>query len=195
MKKLLTTILIIILSVINVSSQVNTDKVIDNVTGSKSELYTKTKMFIVDKIDGDIIMDNEIDGAIYANGKFVYSVKASTWNVEHTFTYKVKFYHKDNKVRYVFELITLSESVLAYQNSTGTLMSSLSGGQQYKPMTDKNSSYKRIDVNSDFPGMMKCGFGKNKFYEMSDKVMKTPSQILQEYIEYINTENIQLDDW
>lgn len=196
MKEIILTVSLVLLTFIGFS-QATTDVVIENLEGTKSELYTKTKMYISENMVGsNLVVSDEDNGVIVITNTFIQSVKSSTWNIDHTFLYRVKFYHKDGKVRCVIELTTLSESLVAYQNATGTTLGVISGSAPiYKEYTEKNSAYRRLDMTGEFPGLMKCGFGKNKFYEMVDAVMSKPKNVITQYSGYMKTNQIGVSNW
>jgi hypothetical protein len=84
-------------------------------------------------------------------------------------------------------------SVRAYQNATGTTLGAISGSRpNYTEYTDKNSFYKNVDLTKEFPGVGKCGYGKDKFYIMVQNVGKTPKNIIHLYKNY---RDIGVDEW
>ena len=184
MKKFLLFIGIILYTV--TYSQVSNDTIIKS-TGTNVELFSKTNMYINEVLPEHKNISIENDKFIYISDKFVKTVKASTWNIDYTFYFTVKFYHKNDSIKIVYTLESESKSTKVYQNSSGTTLSVISGSRpMYTELNEKNSAYKNIDVTKEFPGYMKCGYGREKYEDVCLEILNTSKDFFNDYVKYIS---------
>ena len=161
---------------------------------TKNFLHERTRMFVKEHLTGSVvILDDTTKGQVIISNILIHTVPTMSWNIEYTFKYSIKFLHRNDSVKFIFDLNPVSLGVRSYQNATGTTLSVISGsGPMYKEYTDKNSIYRNVDVTKEFPGMWKCGYGSEKFYIMSQEVRETQKGIISKYNSYLN---VGFDEW
>lgn len=190
--------LIFLLSILtfNLSySQIVSDKIIKT-SGESQVLFSKTNAFLNEFLPNHKVISTEDNKLIHISDRFTKTVSANTWNVEYTFYYTVKFYHKNDSVKVVYTLQPQSKSLRAYQNSSGTTLNAIAGTRPiYNEYNENNSSYENIDVSGNFPGFWSCGYGREKFEEVCRNVKSKPEELFSNYIEYMSKNTNTEDGW
>ena len=179
MKRILLMLTLISISLIGTAQSFKRDVVIE-IPGSEAELYSSTKMYISEHYNMSEVLENDDPNArvLFIRPK----ISASTIEnivvvVTHWFTYTVKFYHKDGKVRMISELYPVSSTVTA------------------NPPPPTSTSWKKLDISSEFQGAFKNGISKNGFYSIKSKALKEFDSIEHSYSEYMKNSKSQIGEW
>lgn len=182
MTKLLALPILLLLSThVLAQNQYSWDVVIDSLDGSKTELFSKSKMFVAEnwKSATDVIKNEDREaGLLLVKGKTPISIlqNGGFVTVTHTFDHTVKIYHKDGRCR--IKVSTDGESSVRAD----------------PPAT--MGSWKTIaDISQPFLGVWKQGLTKNGYAEIQERLSKELELTVKSYEAYMRTIHVVEDDW
>ena len=157
------------------------DVVIDSLSGSRDDLFSKSKMFIAENWNSaqDVIQhDDREAGLILVKGINRVTVKENLGfvAVTHSFKHIAKFYHKDRKSRIVFEILPSSEVTSNPPASMGT--------------------WPRIkDINEPFQGIMTSGASKKAYAKIQQELASELRNTVKAYELYMRNLEVIDDGW